>query len=306
MIAYYFKSIRDEKIKIIDGLKPGSLIVVEETTEEDLKEITSLTQFEFSDLVDVFDVYELPRVEREDEGTIVYLRNPANKHPGLYTEPLTVLLTPKNFILLSKDKNALVNELLAESKKVITTQKTKVMLLLFNKLSRMYSREIKKVSDEVMRQKRGLESVTNKDIVSLVKSEDILNQYLSSLIPLKNVFEIISVGKHLHMYEEDSDLLEDVLININQLVDICQMNLKNIISIRDAYQIIFTNNLNNTMKFLASFTIIVTIPNIIAGIFGMNVDLPLAASPFAFALILQMIVIACLIVLFVFYKKRWL
>ena len=75
---------------------------------------------------------------------------------------------------------------------------------------------------------------------------------------------------------------------------------------RDSYQILFTNKLNRTIQFLTAFTIIMTIPTIVASLFGMNVTLPLATHPLAFVYVLVISFIAVILFLFIFYKKKWL
>lgn len=306
MITIYFKSLKDKKVHTVSKVRSGSLIIADNVAEDELVTISQYTGLEIADLADVLDVYEMPRIERQDEGVIIHLRHPATAYQGLHTQLLTVIFTEKCCVLLSKKQNVLLDNLLEKSPQIITTQKSKLLLFLLRQTVKLYTKEIKKVGDEVLRQKRELSNVSQKDISLLVKNEDILNQYLSCLVPMRNVFEIISSGRHVKIYEEDEDLFQDVLIGLNQLVDICKVNLKSIVALRDSYQIIFTNKLNGTMKFLASFTIIMTIPNIVAGIFGMNVGLPLQNAPFAFFFVMNLIVISCVATLFFFYKKRWL
>lgn len=305
MLEMFYKSIRGNKLQKIKKYRSGCLVVVENLDEDDIEKVSKLTGFDQQDLLDIFDLYEIPRIERHKEGILLYVRNPSTPQQGLHTELLTLLVTAKDIVMLSKQGNALLKDHL-KVLSVVTTQRTKLVLHFLNIIAKKYTREIKKVSDEVLRQKRELHLVSDKDVTVLVKNEDILNQYLTALVPMKNVFEIISKGKVFDLYEDDADLLEDVLLSINQSVSICEVNLKTIVALRDAYQIIFTNKLNGTMKFLASFTIIVTIPNIIAGLFGMNVHLPLENHPIAFMLIIQIIFVSCLAVAALFYQRRWL
>jgi magnesium transporter len=113
-------------------------------------------------------------------------------------------------------------------------------------------------------------------------------------------------SSYLKFYREDQDLFDDMLNSIRQSVDICQVNLKSIKSLRESYQILFTNRLNKIIQFLTAFTIVMTIPTIIASLYGMNVELPLAGSKFAFLYVLFFSSFGIAAFLFLFYKKKWL
>ena len=97
-----------------------------------------------------------------------------------------------------------------------------------------------------------------------------------------------------------------MIISINQSVDLCDVSIKSIQSLRDSYQIIFTNRLNKVIKFLTAFTIIMTIPTIIASVYGMNVKLPLADNPLAFIYILIIGFVISLFFFILFAKKKWM
>ena len=97
-----------------------------------------------------------------------------------------------------------------------------------------------------------------------------------------------------------------MIISINQSVDLCDVSIKSIQSLRDSYQIIFTNRLNKVMKFLTAFTIIMTIPTIIASVYGMNVKLPMASNPLAFIYVLIIGFVISLFFFILFVKKKWM
>ena len=121
---------------------------------------------------------------------------------------------------------------------------------------------------------------------------------------MKNIFQIILQGQYVKTFQEDSDLFEDMHISINQSVDTCNVSLNTIRSIRDSYQIIFTNNLNKEIMLLTYLTIALAIPTLIGSLYGMNVPLPLQDHPHAFGFILLASLIG--LVLSVFFIPRLL
>ena len=110
----------------------------------------------------------------------------------------------------------------------------------------------------------------------------------------------------MNFYEADLDLLEDLMIAMHQSEDICSVNIKSIRSLRDSYHIIFTNDVNRTIKLLTAVTIVFTIPTIIASIYGMNVGLPFQGKPHAFAIIMGITFAVSLVTVGLFRRNRWL
>jgi len=187
-----------------------------------------------------------------------------------------------------------------------TTQRSKFLIYILLLISKSFTREIKNIRSKVFHQKKSLENVESLDIVDLIKIEEILNQYISVLIPMKNVFEAIANGAYIHLFSDDADLLEDMIISIKQSTDICTVNVKSIKSLRESYQIIFTNRLNKTIRLLTSFAVVLTVPMIIASIYGMNISLPFQDNPLAFSYVLIFTFLASLLFLLLFYIKKWL
>ena len=196
--------------------------------------------------------------------------------------------------------------MLEQKTKISTTQKSKLLLRILNRIAQEYTLQVKNLRSQVASSTKENYDADTKDFIFLAKSEEVLNQYLSALIPMNNVFEAIRSGKYVSLYAEDEDLVQDIVIGIKQSADICAVNLRNITSIRDSYQVIFTNNLNKVIKLLTALTVIVTIPTMIASLYGMNVSLPFSHSPWAFIGVVLTALLFSLMSLFIFYRKKWL
>ncbi|HUC20835.1 MAG TPA: CorA family divalent cation transporter, partial [Candidatus Polarisedimenticolaceae bacterium] len=145
------------------------------------------------------------------------------------------------------------------------------------------------------------------NFVQFVVIEDVLNDYLSELLPTNTMLTNLLAGKHnLSFYEEDRDLIEDLVLGTRQSIEASKSNLRTIVNIREAYSNIMTNNLNRQIKLLTSLTIILMIPNVIVGFFGMNVPIPLSAFPWAFPLILLTTLGLCSYLVWLFNRRGWL
>jgi magnesium transporter len=149
-------------------------------------------------------------------------------------------------------------------------------------------------------------NVESDDIATLTQHEEVLNQYLSALEPTYTVLGGITSGRYINLNEKEKEQLEDLLNAVKQSETICSIAVKTIRSLRDSYNILFTNNLHKTIKLLTSLTIIFNIPTMIASIYGMNVTLPFSKNTHAFLLILSMITVMSAIALVIFRRKKWL
>ncbi|MCI0381618.1 MAG: magnesium transporter CorA family protein [Chlamydiae bacterium] len=302
----YYKKERDKEVTILEKPVPGCWIHIDEATSSDLLELTNLTGIESADLQDCVDKYEIPRIEKVNHHVLIFTRYPTDQEIGLYTSTFTIILSDQFFITISPVHSALVTSFIEQKRHFTTIDHNKLLTMILLKTNQEFTSQIRRVRYNVLSAEKEMIHVASEDITGLTKNEEILNQYLSSLAPIRSVLEGISSGRFTDLYEKDRDTLEDLLNAMKQSEELCTIVLKSIRSLRDAYQIIFANNLHKTIKLLTSLTIILSIPTMIASIYGMNVDLPLAKSSLAFVVI--MVVTFCLsfFALLVFKKRGWL
>ena len=309
MLKAYFKTAQSKRLRKIKKIREGSWININHAEHDDLEAITKLTDLSLLDLQDTLDLQELPRIERHNKSIILFIRTPIAKNSGhqfIHTVPLAIIINSKYFITISAEKNSIIKEIQKNSLSIATTQRGKMLVYVLLRVSKSFTNRVKEISYEVLSKKKHIENIKNSDISELIKHEDVLNQYISALIPMRTLFENLMSSSYLKFYREDQDLFDDMLNSVRQSVDICQVNLKSIKSLRESYQIVFTNRLNKVIQFLTAFTIVMTIPTIIASLYGMNVDLPLASSEFAFFYVLFFSSFGIAAFLFFFYKKKWL
>jgi len=306
MITIYNKNEHDETFIEVPQPKEGCWIHVEDATTNDINQISKLIDLEYTDMYDALDRYEIPRVERVDETVLIFTRHPIRPEGGLYTTTFTIILTKDYFITICPQKSQIIESFILQKPKLSPSQKSKFLIYILLKITQEYTLQIKKIRTNVLKQEKKMSYVDSKDIINLTENEEILNQYLSSLVPIRNVLESITSGRYTFLYEKDQDLLEDLLNASMQSEDLCSINLRSIRSLRDSYQIIFTNQLNKTIKLLTGLTIILSIPTMIASLYGMNVSLPISHFKHAFSFILVFITILSIFSLIIFQRKKWL
>lgn len=306
MIEIYCKNHKEGEFERIGDFRPGSWIYAKEATLEDITKISQVTGIDLNDIRDSLDKHELPRIEHFDDNIVFFVRHPAMNEIGLYTETLTLIFTNTFVIAISPHRSEIIEHLIFTNTSMGTAQKAKLILHILLKITQDYTTSIKRVRQTILGAEEPPKVVDSQAIVVLTKNEEILNQYLTSLVPMRNLLETMASGRSMNLYEQDLDLLEDLMIAAHQSEDVCNVNIKSIRSLRDSYHIIFTNDVNRTIKLLTAVTIIFTIPTIIASIYGMNMVLPLQNSPYAFLLILGIIVFASILAIGWFRRNRWL
>jgi magnesium transporter len=306
MLQYYYKTVRDDEFQLIPQIREGCWIYVDEATSDDLTTLAQLLNLEQIDLQDCLDKFEVPRIERIQSTVLIFTRYPTEYETGLYTSTLTIILAPHYMATVTPHKSTLISNFLLQKNKHSTLQKSKLLIALLLKITQEFTAHIRRVRHTVLRQEKEMITVDSEDITELTRSEEVLNQYLSALIPLHTVLDAIISGRYTNLYEKDQDLLEDLRNAVKQSEDLCSISLKSIRSLRDSYQIIFTNNLHKTIKLLTALTILLNIPTMIASLYGMNVELPLASHPFAFLYIIGATGFAMVLAFLYFQRKRWL
>ncbi len=304
MIEIYFKELPHEKLEKIPDFRAGSWIRIIDAKLEDLHVIAKVANIHIDDLRDSLDKQEIPRLELRDDNLFLFTRHPSEPEPGLYTTTLVLILTPSYFITISPYRSEVIEHLLLIHPP--TTQKTRLLLSILLKTAQDYSNSIKRVHHAILEQEQSSRTVNSQAIVLLTKYEEVLNQYLMSLVPMRNLLEQMSSNRHPIPYDIDLEMIHDQLNAIRQSADLCHVNVKSIRSLRDSYQILFTNDVNRTIKLLTALTIIFMIPTIIASFYGMNVDIPFQHKPHAFAGILAISLIASIATVLFFVRKRWL
>lgn len=304
MIKYLRRSINDQKIKTIEKFKPGLWIYVESPSEEEINKLAERFKLDVGLLTDATDPYEIPRLEMDEEA-YVFSRTPINDNGVISSTPILFILG-KDFFITIVQKNIPFFDKFFENKiNFSTTQKYKFFAKIFGEINSSYQTTLNNINKKISHVIGNIENIQNKDITELIGYEQISNDLLNRLIQINNVLNAVSNSKQIIFNEEEKDLIDDVFLANGQLIDLTKNTLQSVKNLRDSYSTILTNNLNRVIKLLTTITVIFTIPTMIAGLWGMNVAVPFHDSPYAFAIIMGIVVALCGLLLYIFNKKDW-
>ena len=147
----------------------------------------------------------------------------------------------------------------------------------------------------------------NRELIQLHSLEKSLVYFSTSLKANEITLEKMLKLELMQKYEEDKDVLEDVIIENKQAIEMTEIYSNILASTMDFFASVISNNLNIVMKVLASVTILMAIPTIMSGIFGMNITLPISeGDPNGFLIITLLTIAICAVVAFILYKKDML
>ena len=239
-------------------------------------------------------VVDVPIIEEDGEGK------------SYTTMPLgLIVVRDEFFITVSLRKNRIIDSFeKGRVKGMFTYKKTRFLIQVLYLNASYYLNDLKKINRQTERTVQALQkSMRNKELIQLLNVEKSLVYITTSLKANELVMEKTARGKILKSYEEDEDILEDAIIENRQAIEMGKIYSDILSGTMDAYASVISNNLNVVMKLLASITIVLSLPTLIASIWGMNVPLPFANNAHGFAIVTGISVLISIIA-FIWLKKK--
>ena len=307
MIKYYYKSLRSQQVKELDDYQRGCWVYAEAPSEKELQHLAKKFKLEIGHLEDALDGDEMPRLEREGDQSYIFVRFAyKNEEEELVTVPLLFIFGNDILITVSSVRLPSLDMFLRGKIDFATTQRAKLVLQILQQIGEHYDTFISRTSKQIklIRSRLRGHEITNQDFIDFVMIEDELNEFLSSLMPTNATLRRLLLGRYMPLFDEDQDIVEDLLLNNEQSVEACNSNLKSIDNIREAYSSISSHNLNYTMKVLTVATVIIALPNVFYGMYGMNVDLPFQHAPWAYFMVVGFTVVVVLFLLWFARRKK--
>jgi len=310
MLSIYNTDLKTNKFEKIKEFRPGSWINLVNPTAEEIETVCSNLKIEDEFIKYPLDYEEQARIDIEDDMTLFVIDVPVieeTKDGKSYsTMPLgLIVVRDEYFISVSLKKNRIIEAFeKGRVKEMYTYKKTRFLIQILYLNASYYLNDLNKINKEAENTVNGLKkSMKNQDLIQLLNLENSLVYITTSLKANEIVMEKTARGKILKSYEEDDEILEDAIVENRQAIEMSKIYSEVLNGTMDAYASIISNNLNVVMKFLASITIVLSLPTLIASIWGMNVPLPFAANPYGFLIVCGISVLIS-IVAFVWLKKK--
>ena len=304
----------DKKLINTDNIKVKSWIDLVSPSSNEVKEVVEKTGISKDIIVKLLDEEELPRIEKRSEETVIILDTPylvdnSTKHK-YKTNPLGIIISEKGYLItISINEQPFLDYFKnTDIENFRTKDKSNFILQLFIMVAGIYQKELTSINEYInSKEKVLLKSTNNKELVNLLDIEKTLVYFITSLKANEIALEKVAKGTIITIDKNNEELLSDALIETKQAIEMATIYREILSSMTDTYATIISNNLNDVMKFLASITIVCSIPTMVASFIGMNVPLgSIGDSPFSFILIIIVSVLLSLIIAYILKRKNML
>ncbi len=260
------------------------------------------------------DLDEMARMERDEDEDYVFilLRVPhfqgATSDIPFTTVPVGIIIKSNIVVTVSKFDSDIFKTLCNGKYRLMRTAKRyRFALYIFLETAVRYLahlREINKTVDAL--EDKLQQSTRNSEVLELLKYQKSLTYFATALRSNEVMMERTQKSRMFNQYEEDQDLLEDVITENQQAIQMVNTSTEILSAMMDAFASIISNNLNAVMKALAALTIVVNIPTIVSSFFGMNVAIPGNEShPLSFFAVVGIAIGVTVIVAIIFVKRDW-
>ena len=309
MITIYRKK-ADTALEIYSEPTDGCWINVVDPTPEEINRLHALS-IPQDYLTYCLDMDERPRTERENGDLFILLRVPHFQGKTVdipYTTiPLGIILSHELIVTVCRFENDVIQEFInGRAKNLSTGKRNRFVLRILLSTANRYLGHLREITKTVELLEDELQlSTRNSEVLELLKYQKSLTYFTTALKSNGLMLERLQRSQLFKAYPDDIDLLEDVITENQQAIEMTNIQTNILNGLMDAFASIIANNLNGIMKFLASVTIVLTFPTMVASFFGMNVNLPLGGHPVAFLFILGLSVAISLTAALIFYKRDW-
>ncbi|MBQ6502757.1 MAG: magnesium transporter CorA family protein [Flexilinea sp.] len=312
MLEFYKNQELD--LQPIDEIVPNCWINAVNPTQNEIEKIAALGIPQ--DFVTYpLDMDERPRIEEEDDGTILIVVRIPTSHPQddpdipYGTMPMGIILADKYIVTVCSQPTSILDAFSAgKVSKLSTTKRYRFTLRLLMAVTNRFLdalRDINKLTDKL---EDMLSSTMKNDVlIKLFKCQKSYVYFSQGLKQNELVLVKMSRLAGFKKFEEDEDLLQDVITENTQAIDMTSISSDILSGMMDAFASVISNNLNVVMKLLASVTIILELPNIITGFMGMNVRFTdeVVSSPAVPFIVLGVMLVVTFVAIYIFNKKDW-
>ncbi len=286
-------------------------------SSEEIEKIASVYDIDTRDLRAALDDEESSRLQIEDGYTLILIDVPSkevrNNRNAYTTIPLGIIISTKGAIItVCSEQSSVIDRFINGTVKEFSTKKPLrfvYQIIFYAALSyQTCLRYIDSRRGEI--ESRAINKDTeDTDLIDLHELESNLVYFATSLNSNMVVLDKLTRYERVKQYPEDKEILDDAIVENRQAIEMTNIYRNIIMGARDLISTVINNRLNNVMKLLASITLVMAIPTVVSGIYGMNLDpmlMPFADIPYGFEMVCLLILIICIVVYRILKKKKML
>ena len=315
MVKIYNTDMETNIFEEVKEYQKGSWINMTNPNEKEIKSVCDNLKIQEDFIRYSLDNEEKARIDyEEDDDTVFFIMDVPVKETEqdreVYsTMPIGIIVVRDDYIITValKELDLIKDFTKGKVKGFSTYKKSRFILQLMYKNASTFLGYLKQINKETEIAENSLkESMKNDDLLKLLDLEKSLVYITTSLRANEAVMERTIKIKNIKLYEEDEDILEDAIIENKQAIEMSKIYRNVLDSSMDAYSSIISNNLNEVMKLLTSITIIISIPTLIASLWGMNVPVPFQTMEHGFLILCVLGFLVTLVTVLLLNKKKLL
>ena len=268
------------KMFVTEKLKTFSWVNVGNPDHDDFERLQSEYKIDEDNIIDILDPDEQPRLEIEDDYKVIIVRFPIINRENdtlWHTEPLSIIYSSNRVITVCRKRCDLLDKIKKDEK---TTKEDFVLNILYY-IAESYLRLLKELNKRVLDSKKGLQQHISKyDLMALLEVENSYTLYMAGIKGNVSVMDKLEKMRGFIKTDEAQELAEDVRIEFGQATEVVTSYSKMLKSIKETFESIINMESNKYINRLTMWNIILVIPTVIVGYYGMNVTLPFAEYQF--------------------------
>lgn len=308
----YFKNNNGVTIEINKPENGVWVNLVPPFKEEEFIELSTQLEIPIEFLRDSLDIDERPRYQLEDNVKFLVIKTPTennsfNDSDAFYiTIPICIILTHNHIVTVNSFDNGAIKKFLNTFEKRHPDKRNMMVLKIFEKIVQDFLFYLKQINNRKNQYEQSLyDSNSNEDLLNLMRIQKSLTYFVTALRSNELLMIKLERTNFLGLNEEEREFLQDLLVDTSQALEMANIYANILGSTMDAFASIISNNLNNVMKRLTSITIILSLPILVTGIYGMNVEIPYQHSAHAFYIPVILSLTISVIIGWYFLKKKW-
>ena len=312
MIQYF--TIINQHTTQVDKPEAGTWVnIIPPLKQEEFTELSNALTIPIDFLTDSLDIDERSRFEAQDGVKLIVIKTPTennsfNDSDAFYiTIPICIILTGHHLVTVNSFENEAIKKFLNSFQNRQPDRPNMMVLKIFEKITYTFQNHLKEINQRRNALEQNLyESIQNEELLQLMRIQKSLVYFVTALRSNELLMMKLARTGYLHLNDQEKDFLDDLVIETSQALETANTYTNILSSTLDAFASIISNNQNKDLKRLTMITILMSIPVLIASIWGMNVPLPYQNSEYAYWLpvVLSLLILAFVVFNYVRRTKR--
>ena len=261
---------------VTEKLKSFSWVNVGNPDHEDFEKLQTEYKIDEDTISDILDPDEQPRIEVEDDYKVIIVRFPIiNRETDTlwHTEPLSIIYSSSRVITVCRKRCDLLDKIKKDEK----TSREEFILNIIYYIAESYLKFLKELNKRVLESKQALqERIRRRDLMALLEVENSYTLYMAGIKGNVAVLDKLEKVRGFVKTDDARDLAEDARIELFQATEVVTSYSKMLKSIKETFESVINMDSNMYINRLTMWNIILVVPTVVVGYYGMNMKLPFA------------------------------